>query len=122
MGLDATVFDGTVMVTTEISEASKFASVTGVMEITFAPRGATGILWPIIFVIKLAAVVIEQQKLNSNSRVMTIMVKMKRRLLTIGRLKLHGNRNSDKCSKINHIFFQNIDVSTSFFESSPQFL
>ena len=121
MGLDATVFDSTVMVTTEISEASKFASVTGVMEITFAPR-ATGILWPIIFFIKLAAVAIEQQKLNSNNRVMTIMVKMKRRLLTIGRLKLHGNRNSDKCSKINHIFFQNIDGSTSFFESSPQFL
>ncbi len=121
MGLDATVFDSTVMVTTEISEASKFASVTGVMEITFAPW-ATGILWPILFVIKLAAVAIEQQKLNRKRKVMTITVKMKRRLLTIGRLKWHGNRNSDKCSKINHIFSQNIDVSTSFFESSPQFL
>jgi len=119
MGLDATAFDSSVMVTTELSEASKFASVTRVMEITFAPR-ATGILGPIMFVLKLAAVAIEQQKPNSNRRVMTIMVN--RRLLTMGRLKWHGNRKSDNSSKINHIFPQNTDVSTSVFESSPQFL
>jgi len=55
VGLDATAFDSTVIFTTEI-----------------------------LFVVKLAAVAIEQQKLNSNSRVMP---KMVNRRLTKGRLR-----------------------------------
>ena len=55
MGLDATAFDSTLFFIREI-----------------------------FFVVKLAAVAIEQQKLNINSRVMT---KMVNRRLTKGRLK-----------------------------------
>ena len=48
MGLEATAFDSPVIVTTELSFAAKFVSVTMVTVIVF-DCPARGLLWPICF-------------------------------------------------------------------------
>jgi hypothetical protein len=63
MGLEATAFDSPEIVTT--SAADRFVSVTIVTVIVFAPP-ATGLLWPIVLVVKLAALTLEQQRYNNS--------------------------------------------------------
>jgi hypothetical protein len=76
------------------------------------------LLWPMLFATKLEAGTIEQQKLDKRGKNMKKNVNGR---LAIGRLKWHGTRNFDKCSNVNHVTVQNMDVSMTFFESSPQF-
>jgi hypothetical protein len=57
MGLEATAFDRPVIVTT--SAAERFVSVTIVTVIVFDPP-ATGLLCPIVLVVKFAALTLEQ--------------------------------------------------------------
>ena len=51
MGVEATAFESPVIVTTELSVADKFASVTIVTVIVF-DCPARGLLWLIFFVVK----------------------------------------------------------------------
>ena len=67
-GLEATAFDSPVIVTTELSAAVKFASVTIVTVIVF-DRPARGLLWLIFFVVKDAARTVEHQKPDTSSRI-----------------------------------------------------
>jgi len=68
MGLEATAFDSPVIVTAEPSAAAKFASAT-IVTVIVLDCPARGLLWPIFFVVKDAALTVEHQKLDINSRI-----------------------------------------------------
>ena len=92
MELKATpVFVSPVIVTTEPFVCAKFASVTIVTVIVFSCP-ARGLLWPIFFVVKLAAWTFEQQQHNIRTKNTTC---TRKELLIVGRLDWNADRKKD---------------------------
>jgi len=98
MGLEATAFDNPVIVTTELSVAAKFASVTIVTVIVF-DCPARGLLWPIFFVVKDAAQTVEQERHKTCTKIPT--TKIKERLI-FGRLDWSVDEKNDRSRIAKH--------------------
>jgi len=92
MELEATAPVRPVIVTTELpGVCSKFASVTIVTVIVFGCP-ARGLLWPIFFVVKLAASTFEQQQHNIRTKNTTC---TRKELFIFGRLDWNADRKKD---------------------------
>ena len=89
MGLEATAFVSPVIVTTEQpGVCSKFESVTIVTVIVFSCP-ARGLLWPMFFVVQLAAWTFEQQQQNKKTTC------QRKELFIFGRLDWNADRKKD---------------------------
>jgi len=98
MRLEATAFDNPVIVTTELSVAAKFASVT-IVAVTVFDCPARGLLWPIFFVVKDAAQTAEQEKHNISTKIPTS--KIKERLI-FGRFDWSVDQENDRSRSAKH--------------------